>query len=148
MRRLGGVLVAALGVTASLALAIPGSAQEAQHHQAATDAAAMAELAAAAEAAGNTAAPIFAPGAGAVPAGSSIAISCPTPEAAIFYTNDGSSPTRKTLRYLGPIVVTAPTTFKAIAFASGLKASPVATATYTLGSPPPSESGGTLFSPP
>ena len=78
--------------------------------------------------------PVFAPGAGVVAAGSTIAMSTTTPSAAIYYTTDGTSPltsASKTL-YSAPITITAATTLNAVATATGFAASAVATAAYTV----------------
>uniref|UniRef100_UPI001892271F chitobiase/beta-hexosaminidase C-terminal domain-containing protein n=1 Tax=Catenulispora rubra TaxID=280293 RepID=UPI001892271F len=61
-------------------------------------------------------------------------ISDSTSGASIRYTLDGSTPTASSTLYSGPISVTATTTIKAIAIASGVTNSAVASATYTIGS--------------
>src|SRR6185295_2390743 len=74
-----------------------------------------------------------------------------TAGATIYYTTDGSSPSRqKSPVYHGPIQLTAAgkkTTLKAFAYKKGLKASVVTSGAYTVSGPPPppSEAGGTLF---
>lgn len=61
-----------------------------------------------------------------------VTLSCKTEGATIRYTTDGTEPTTSTgTVYTGPIGLTATTTIKAIAYANGLDASSVASATYT-----------------
>lgn len=64
-----------------------------------------------------------------------IAMSCPTENAAIYYTLDGSTPTETdgTL-YEEPITLSTTTTVKAIAIAPGFAASALQSATYTFAS--------------
>ncbi len=83
---------------------------------------------------GTTAALIFSLPAGGYFGAQSVAITCATPSATIYYTTDGTSPTTGSSVYSGPITVPAPgvTTLKAFATASGFTASPVASATYNL----------------
>jgi glucosylceramidase len=50
----------------------------------------------------------------------------------IYYTTDGSTPTVSSTPYAGPVTVSATTTVKAIAAASGFSTSAVASATYTV----------------
>ena len=78
--------------------------------------------------------PVFAPDAGIVAAGSTVAISSTTPGAAIYYTTDGTSPQTSASRtlYAAPIAITAATTINAVATATGFADSTVATAAYTL----------------
>jgi phosphatidylglycerol:prolipoprotein diacylglycerol transferase len=64
-----------------------------------------------------------------------VAIGSPTEEAKIYYTEDGSTPTRDSEVYTKPIPVSgqgAEKTIKAIAVKEGMKDSKVATATYTV----------------
>ena len=80
--------------------------------------------------------PTFSPGAGAVNAGQNVTIRTTTANATIFYTLDGTQPstsvTGTTKRYTAPITINAATTIKAVATASGLNPSLVASATYTI----------------
>src|SRR6185503_202530 len=52
--------------------------------------------------------------------------------ASIYYTIDGSTPTTSSTLYTGPVSVTQTRTIRAIAAASGMATSDVASATYTL----------------
>lgn len=62
-------------------------------------------------------------------------ISCTTSGAKIYYTTDGTTPTESSSEYSEGVSIPAETTtLKAIAYADGLDASEVATATYTYSS--------------
>lgn len=76
--------------------------------------------------------PSFSPAAGTYTGTQTITISDATPNAAIYYTTDGSTPTANSIVYTGPIMVSSSETISAIAFASGYSASPVASASYTI----------------
>lgn len=65
-----------------------------------------------------------------------VSISCSTTDAVIRYTTDGSNPTTSSAIYSSPINFSTTTTLKAKAFKTGMNASSVATATYTIGSEP------------
>src|SRR5208283_489983 len=79
-----------------------------------------------------------------------LTLSTTTPGATINYTLDGTKPseTAGTL-YTAPIAISGTTTVKAIAYATGLTDSTVATATYTIKAVAPSFSpaGGTYTAP-
>ena len=62
----------------------------------------------------------------------SVTLSVATSGATIHYTTDGTTPTASSPVYGGPISVTRSTTIRAIAVASGMTDSAVASATYTL----------------
>jgi len=87
----------------------------------------------------TTATPTFNPPGGTYNSAQSVAINDTTPGAVIHYTTDGSAPTTSSTVYDGtvPIPVTQTTTISAIASASGLGNSAVATAIYTLAPNPP-----------
>ena len=76
--------------------------------------------------------PSFNPPAGAVVAGTTVAISTTTPNATIYYTTDGTTPGTSSTQYTAPIAITAAVTIQAIAKASGFATSAVASAAYTL----------------
>jgi hypothetical protein len=82
-----------------------------------------------------TATPVFLPPAGTYSTDQSVAITCPTPGATIYYTIDGSDPTTVSTVYWAPISVAGDgttVTIKAMALKAGLTDSPVASATYTI----------------
>jgi Legume lectin domain/Chitobiase/beta-hexosaminidase C-terminal domain/Bacterial Ig-like domain (group 2) len=97
----------------------------------------------------QVATPTFSPAAGTytvLPSG--VTISDTTTGALIYYTTNGSAPTTSSTQYSAPIAVSSTTTIKAIAAASGLSNSAVATAIYTIqssggGNPPNYGSGFT-----
>ena len=64
-----------------------------------------------------------------------VTLTCATAGATIRYTLDGSDPTSESAEYTAPIALSATTTIKARAFADGMNASAVASATYTLTEP-------------
>jgi hypothetical protein len=76
-----------------------------------------------------TAAPVFSP---AVATPGQITMSCDTPNASIYYTIDGTTPTTGSMLYTGPVMVSDGTTLKAIAVAAGLIPSAVTSQTYTI----------------
>jgi uncharacterized protein (DUF1800 family) len=93
-------------------------------------------------------APVFAPPPGTYPGPVAVTMTTTTAGATIYYTTDGSSPSRKTSPvYKTPLQLKATTTLKAFAFKKGLAASAVTSGVYTVSGPPPppSEAGGTLF---
>ena len=86
---------------------------------------------------GSTAAtPTFSPAAGAVAPGSTVTLSTTTTGATVYYTTDGTDPTSSSMMYTTPLSITAAVTIKAIATASGLANSAVASAAYTLTTAP------------
>jgi len=76
--------------------------------------------------------PTFSPAAGTYSSPQTVTISDATTGATIFYTTNGSTPTTSSTQYTGPITVNSTTTIEAIATASGMTNSQVATATYTI----------------
>src|SRR5439155_25860625 len=83
------------------------------------------------------AAPTFSPGAGTYMGSVTVALSTTTSGATIYYTTDGSTPTTGSSAYSAPILVSNTTTIQAIATASGMSNSSVATAVYTIQAVPP-----------
>src|SRR5882724_2277811 len=76
--------------------------------------------------------PTFSPAPGVYTQPQSVTLNDATSGATMYYTLDGSMPTTASTRYTGPISVTRTTTVKAIASASGMTDSDVASATYTI----------------
>jgi N-acetyl-beta-hexosaminidase len=76
--------------------------------------------------------PTFSPVAGGVALGTTVTISSATAGAVIYYTTDGTTPSRSSAVYSTPIAITAATTINAFSTASGFSDSPVETASYTL----------------
>jgi hypothetical protein len=84
----------------------------------------------------QAAAPTFNPPGGTFGAPQGVTLSTSTPGASIYYTLDGTTPNTtaggSTLLYSSPLTISATTTVKAIAAASGFTSSTVSTATYTI----------------
>lgn len=80
----------------------------------------------------QTATPNFAPAAGTYTTTQSVTITDATSGAVIYYTTDGSTPTTGSAVYANPISVGSSKTIKAIAVASRLTASNVASAAYSI----------------
>src|SRR5437899_4326265 len=80
----------------------------------------------------QVATPAFSPGGGTYTGSVTVTISDATSGAAIHYTTDGSTPTTSSPVYGGALTFTQTTTLKAMAAASGMTNSAVASATYTV----------------
>src|SRR3989475_614366 len=80
----------------------------------------------------QVATPTFSPGAGTYTGSVTVSISDATSGATIHYTTDGSTPTTSSAVYTGALTFTQTTTLKAMAAASGMTNSRVASATYTI----------------
>ncbi len=76
--------------------------------------------------------PTFSPAAGAVASGTMVTISTTTAGATIYYTTDGTAPGASSTQYTGPVAITAATTIKAIATATGYDDSAIASSSYTI----------------
>jgi N-acetyl-beta-hexosaminidase len=74
----------------------------------------------------------FSPAAGTYTDSVQVSISTITADAEIRYSLDGSEPTSSSALYLGPVILTSTTSVKARAFKTGLTASGVASALYTI----------------
>lgn len=81
--------------------------------------------------------PVFSPTSESFTDTESVTISDSTSGATIYYTTDGSNPTQASTQYTGAINLTATTTIKARAYATGYDPSPIATSVYTLTIPAP-----------
>jgi hypothetical protein len=95
--------------------------------------------------------PVLIPAPGTFNAPQQVTITCSTSAATIYYTTDGTVPTRSSARYTGPLTVAGTTTVRAFAVASGLTDSPVESGEYRIvnqvATPVISPAGG-LFSQP
>ena len=80
-------------------------------------------------------APVFSPAAGTYSSAQSVTISDSTPSSTIYYTTDGSTPTTSSTVFTAPLPVSATTTIRAMATASGYTSSDVSTALYTISAP-------------
>jgi N-acetylneuraminic acid mutarotase len=79
-----------------------------------------------------TAVPTFSPAAGSYSTAQTVAIYDTTPNAIIYYTTDGSTPTSLSAVYSGPITVSSTETLEARAIASGYSVSNIVTAAYSI----------------
>ncbi len=96
----------------------------------------------------TVATPTFSPAACIFYLTTNVTIACATSGATIRYTLDCSDPTMESAEYTAPIALSATTTVKARAFADGMNASAVASATYTYTEPvdpPDPPSGDKMF---
>ena len=80
----------------------------------------------------TAATPSFSLGSGTYTGTQTVSISCETTGATIYYTLDGSDPTTSSTLYSEPIAISADATLKAIAVASNMENSAVATADYII----------------
>lgn len=78
--------------------------------------------------------PVFSPEAGTYTGAQSVTITDAIPNATIYYTTDGSTPTTSSQAYTGPITVTSSETLSAVATAKGYTSSPPFRATYGIAS--------------
>ena len=81
---------------------------------------------------GTVAAPAASPVSGDIDAGDAVTLSTTTPEAAIYYTTNGDTPTSASTLYTGAITLHADTTIKAVAIKAGWTDSSVSTFSYTI----------------
>lgn len=83
--------------------------------------------------------PAITPAAGSYLGAQTITITDPTAGAAIYYTQDGSTPTNASTVYAGPFSISSSETVKAIAAVPGLLDSAVASAAYVVTIRPPTQ---------
>jgi hypothetical protein len=76
--------------------------------------------------------PMFLPSPREIPAGTPVILSSPSPNAVIYYTIDGWTPTESSLQYRDPIVVNAPMRIQAFSQEPGKGPSPIVAAQYTV----------------
>lgn len=84
------------------------------------------------ETVGTVSTPTASPAAGAVASGTPVALATSTPGAVIYYTTDGSTPSRESEVYSAPITVSSAVTIKAIAVKEGFDPSTTLSAAYTI----------------
>ena len=84
----------------------------------------------------QVAAPSFTPAPGTYPTSQTVTISTSSAGATIYYTTNGTTPTRSSTEYTAAIPVSSTTTIQAIAVASGFFDSAVSSATYTISARP------------
>src|SRR5439155_677008 len=92
----------------------------------------------------QVATPTFSPPGGTYTGSVTVTIGDATSGATIYYTTDGSVPTTASPVYTGPLTFTQTTPLRAMAAASGMTNSAVASATYTI----PQQVATPTFSPP
>jgi heme/copper-type cytochrome/quinol oxidase subunit 4 len=80
----------------------------------------------------QTSSPDFSPIGGTYSSAQTVQLSDTTPNATIYYTTDGTTPTQSSQQYTTPIAVTSASTITAIASSPGLNDSPLTAATYTI----------------
>lgn len=76
--------------------------------------------------------PVFLPSPREIPVGTQVVLSSPNPNAVIYYTTDGWTPTGSSTQYHDPITITANTRIMAFAEAPGKAPSPVVSASYVV----------------
>jgi len=76
--------------------------------------------------------PVFLPSPREIAAGTPVILSSPDPNAVIYYTIDGWTPTESSTQYRDPIVVNANTRIQAFAEVPGKAPSPIVAASYTV----------------
>jgi hypothetical protein len=87
----------------------------------------------------TTATPVIAPKPGSYASAQTISITDATAGAAIYFTQDGSTPTTASALYTGPFIISTTQIIQAIAAAQGDLNSAVASSAYTINIPPPTQ---------
>ncbi len=88
--------------------------------------------------------PVITPGTGTYSSSQQVTITDATPNATIYYTTDGSTPTASSTKYTAAITVNSSEILNAIATATGYSNSAIASASYTLTTPALSHSPASL----
>ena len=89
----------------------------------------------------DVATPTVSPAAGSYPGSVAVTLATSTAGASLRYTLDGSTPTATSPLYSAPLWLSATTTVKVRGFRTGLTASPVTTAAYTISTTTPGGGG-------
>ena len=76
--------------------------------------------------------PMFLPSPREIPSGTPVILSSPSPNAVIYYTIDGWTPTESSAQYRDPIVVNGPMRIQAFSQEPGKAPSPIVAASYTI----------------
>jgi hypothetical protein len=92
----------------------------------------------------TAATPVFSIAAGTYASPQSVTITDTTPDATIYYTTDGSTPSLASTAYTGPITVSSPETISASAVAPNYNDSAVAKASYVIAPNSPTPALGSL----
>lgn len=79
----------------------------------------------------KTAAPVISPNGGTFIGSQTVTITCATPDAVIYYTTDGTTPTADSTKYSGSFTLTVSAEVKAFAVSSDTTASDIVTAVFT-----------------
>lgn len=79
----------------------------------------------------KTAAPVISPNCGTFTGSQTVTITCAAPDAVIYYTTDGSTPTADSAKYSGSFTLTASAAVKAFAVSADAAASDIVTAVFT-----------------